>query len=152
MNEPVIVLGLGNPLMSDEGIGVRIVHELSQKADDYPDVKFHDAGTGGMSILHAIAHREKAIIVDCALMGTESGTIKRFEPHQVESVKKLTHHSLHEADILRILELAKQLDQCPRDVIIFGIEPVTIKPGQIISPNLAAKLDFYIKTIEKELS
>ncbi|MHC5060775.1 MAG: hydrogenase maturation protease [Planctomycetota bacterium] len=147
----IVVLGLGNPLRSDEGIGVAIVGWFSARADQYPSVDFIDAGTGGMSVLHLLANRSKAVLIDCAYMGTEAGTIKRFEPHEVESVKKLAHQSLHEADIMKIIDLSEQLGQGPQSVVIFGIEPETIELGQNLSKTLEAKMDEYIDAVTKEL-
>src|SRR4030042_2897768 len=71
MRKPVVVLGLGNPLMGDEGIGVYLVERLMESADEYPSVDFIDAGTGGLSILHHIEDRRKAIIIDCAFMAEQ---------------------------------------------------------------------------------
>lgn len=151
MEKDTAVLGLGNPLMSDEGVGSLIIEQFLADRERYPSVDFIDVGTGGMSILHYISGRHKAIIVDCAYMGAEPGTIKRFRPDEVESVKKLAQQSLHEADVLKIIEIAKQLDLAPQQIIIFGIEPECVKPGQELSETLAAKIDDYIAALSQEL-
>jgi hydrogenase maturation protease len=152
VKKKVAVLGLGNPLMADEGIGCRIVEQFLTQADKYPAVDFIDAGTGGMTILHLIAGRHKVILIDCAYMGTKPGTIKRFTPDDVQNVKKLAHQSLHEADILKILTMAKQLGQYPDEVIIFGIEPETIEHRQNLSETISHKLGEYISVISSELN
>lgn len=152
MKKDIVVLGLGNSLMSDEGIGPAIVEWFYEHAEDYPLIDFIDAGTGGMSILHLFANRRKAIFIDCAYMGTKAGTIRKFEPTDVNSVKKLTHQSLHEADILKIISLSKKLDQQPQSIVIFGIEPESVKPGQALSETLAAKMDDYIAAVSQELT
>ena len=151
MKKHTIVLGLGNPLMTDEGVGVCLVNSFTQQQQKYPDVEFMDAGTGGMNILHLIANRKKVIILDCAYMKTPPGTIKRFTPDQVESEKKLFHQSLHEADILNIIKLAKTLDQCPREIIFFGIEPAAILPGQSLTTTLHNNIEKYIAAIAQNL-
>ncbi len=66
--------------MSDEGIGGFIIERLLKQADKYPDVEFLDAGTGGMSLLHLIEGRRKAVLIDLAYMGTPPGTIIKFPP------------------------------------------------------------------------
>jgi hydrogenase maturation protease len=146
-----VVLGLGNPLMADEGIGVYLVQRLSRVAEQHPDVEFIDAGTGGMSVLHWIEGRRKAILVDCAFMGAAPGTIRRFTPEEVRSAKTLAHQSLHEGDLLRILALAEQLGQRPEEVVIFGIEPETVELGQGLSDTLVEKVEQYLLEIEAEL-
>lgn len=152
MRKDTAVLGLGNPLMADEGIGCLIVQQLLTQADKYPNVDFIDVGTGGISILHLIANRHKVILVDCAYMGEKQGTMKKFRPEDVKSIKKLAHQSLHEADIIKILALAKHLKQYPEQVIIFGIEPEKIEPGQNLSKTLKEKLDDYVAEISEELN
>lgn len=152
MKKDVVVVGLGNILMTDEGVGSAIVASFSAYSQKYPLVEFIDAGTGGMKLLHTIAGRKKVIIVDCALMGTGPGTIKRFTPEQVQSVKKLSHYSLHEADVLKIIEMSRKLGQCPEKIVIFGIEPQRVEFGRELSRTLSERLTEYITTIEKELS
>jgi hydrogenase maturation protease len=155
MNRPtkkdIVVIGLGNLLMSDEGIGVHLIRKLSEYQDKFPDVEFTDAGTGGMNVLHLIANRKKAVIIDCAKMGKKPGTIRQFEPTDVKTVKKMTHFSLHEADILRIIAISRQLGECPEQIVIFGIEPQSLEMGQNLSKTLTGKLDIYISEICKSL-
>lgn len=145
------MLGLGNPLMADEGIGVYLVARLVESADRYPAVDFIDAGTGGLSILYQIEDRRKAIVIDCAFMDEPPGTIRRFTPDQVQSVKVLAHQSLHEADLMQILGLARQLGQGPGEIVIFGIQPERIEPGLTLSQTLMDRMDEYISTILHEL-
>jgi hydrogenase maturation protease len=148
----VVVIGLGNPLLSDEGIGVHLIRKLSEHQDKFPLVEFIDAGTGGMNVLHLIANRKKAVIIDCVKMGKKPGTIRRFEPADVQTIKKMTHFSLHEADILRIISLSKQLGECPNQIVIFGIEPESLELGQSLSRTLTDKIDLYMDTISKSFS
>jgi len=83
MQKQTIVLGLGNPLMADEGIGVYIINEFLKQKDKFPLVDFIDAGTAGLSVMHMLAGRKKAVFIDCAYMETQPGTIKRFTPDDV---------------------------------------------------------------------
>jgi hydrogenase maturation protease len=84
-------------------------------------------------------------------MGAEPGAIRRFTPNEVRSVKVLAHQSLHEADLLHILALAEQLGQCPKEVVIFGIEPEVVVPRQGISDVLLDRTEHYLSEIEMEL-
>jgi hydrogenase maturation protease len=145
------VLGLGNPLMADEGIGVCLVVRLSRFSAEYPDVEFIDAGTGGLAVLHHIQDRRKAIFIDCAYMGEEPGALRRFTPQEVCSSKTLAHQSLHEADLLRILDMSRQLGQAPDEVVIFGIQPERVEPALDLSPVLKGRIDEYLAVLLKEL-
>jgi hydrogenase maturation protease len=151
MKKPIVVLGLGNPLMADEGIGVDLVSRLSQEAARYPAVDFIDAGTGGMAVLHLIEGRRKAILIDCAYMDEAPGTIRRFTPDEVRSRKVLAHQSLHEADLLRILQLAEQLGQLPEQVVLFGIQPVAVELRQGLSDVLLDTIGHFLAEIRSEL-
>jgi hydrogenase maturation protease len=148
----VVVIGLGNVLLSDEGIGVHLVRQLSKQQAKFPTVDFIDAGSAGINLLHLIANRKKAIIIDCAKMGAKPGTIRRFTVDDVQSVKQLSNYSLHEADIPQVINLSKRLGECPDEVVFFGIEPQTLKPGQSLSKTLSCKIDVYIAEIRKELA
>lgn len=151
MKKAAIVIGLGNTLMSDEGVGVRVVQRLSDFASDFPMVDFVDAGTGGVSILHLIRGKDKAVFIDCARMGEKAGGIRKFMPKELKSTKVLVHQSLHEGDLIKIIDMAKQLGQCPAEIIIFGIEPQVVKPGRELSRTLADRLDEYVTMVRKEL-
>jgi hydrogenase maturation protease len=151
LETPIVALGLGNPLMADEGIGVCLLERLRRLADRHPNVEFIDAGTGGMSVLHWIEGRRKAVLIDCAFMGDEPGTIRRFTPDEVRSDKALAHQSLHEADLLHILALAERLGQGPEKVVIFGIEPEVVGPRQGISDVLLDRTEEYLAEIVAEL-
>ena len=145
------MLGLGNPLMADEGIGVYLVERLTESAAAYPAVDFVDAGTGGVSILYHIEGRRKAIMIDCALMDEPPGAIRRFTPEEVQSTKVLAHQSLHEADLMRIIAMARQLGQAPDQIVIFGIQPERVEPGLGLSRTLTERIDEYISMILHEL-
>jgi len=151
LQKSTVVLGLGNPLMGDEGIGVYLVEQLSHFAGEYPSVDFLDAGTGGLSVLHYIEGRRKVVIIDCAFMDEAPGAIRRFTPDEVRTRKVLAHQSLHEADLMRIIEIARQLGQAPQEIVIFGIQPQRIELIQELSPTLMDKTDEYIALIRQEL-
>jgi hydrogenase maturation protease len=147
----IVVLGLGNPLMADEGVGVAVIERLRQQAEQYTDVEFIDAGTGGMAVLHWIEGRRKAVFVDCAFMDEPPGAVRRFTPDQVRSTKTLARESLHEADLLRILDLAVQLGQAPQQVVIFGIQPQVVTARLGLSKMIADRMEHYVEVIRSEL-
>ena len=145
------VLGLGNPIMTDEGIGPVLIQRFFCMKDIYPGVLFKDIGTGGFSILYELEGIDRVIFIDCALMNLEQGSIKRFTPDDVTTVKRLSHFSLHEGDLLSMLDKARHLNMCPKEIIIYGIEPQKVDYGLELSPCLANRLDEYIEIIRAEL-
>jgi len=148
----IVVIGLGNVLLSDEGIGVHIARRLARPKRKFPLVDFIEAGSAGLTLLHLIANRKKAVIIDCARMEAEPGTIRRFTPDEVRSVKQLSNFSMHEQDILQVINLSKQLGECPREIVFFGIQPESLEPGQKPTKTLAGRMETYIAEISKELA
>jgi len=138
--------------MSDEGIGVRLIEELEAKHELPPEVELMELGTGGLTILHAIRDRKKALFVDSALMGETPGSMRRFRPEEVVSQKLQPRMSLHEGDLLQTLALAQRLGECPEEVIIFGIEPESVESGQGLSACLESRLGEYVACLMAELS
>ncbi len=148
---PTVVIGIGNLLVTDEGIGVHVVQALEARAKEFPDVEFLDLGAGGVALLHVLADRPKAVIIDCAFMDEAPGTIRRFTPEGATSVKQLSGFSLHEGDLLHVLEMARKLGRVLGEVAIFGIQPADVSPGWGLSPTLQARLDEYVQRVVKEL-
>jgi len=137
--------------MGDEGVGNAIIEDFEKKKSRFQGVDFLDLGTSGPNLIHAIAGRKKAILVDCSLQGSAPGTIRRFKPEEVREKTGLPHLSLHQGDVLGLIELSKQLGECPEEIIIFGIEPEKVGVGEGLSETLKSKLSYYVKIIEKDL-
>ncbi len=148
---PTVIIGLGNLLLTDEGVGVRLVRALAARAAQFPSIEFRELGTAGMAVLHVLAGRRKAILLDCARMQAPPGTIRRFTPDQVAARKARPGFSPHAGDLLEILALARRLDEGPETVVIFGIQPASLAPGEELSPILAARFDDYLELIAGEL-
>ena len=149
--KPIVIICLGNPLIRDEGIGIRLASELLAHLAENPDVEVMDLGTGGLSVIHAIAGRRKIVFVDCAVMGQTPGTMLRFTPEQVRSKKVRMRYSLHEGDLLNTLELSRRLGECPDDIVIFGIEPKEIADGEGLTSELKNNIRQYVQTILEEI-
>ena len=147
-----VVLGIGNPLMSDDGVGIKVVEALIECASDFPDIDFYDAGTGGLAMLHYLDGRKKTIIIDCASMGTDPGTIKRFTLDDVETKKTLSYRSNHEIDIIKLFEFAGKSNIYDGDIVFFAIEPANTGEGTELSEPVKNSLNSCIELIKKELS
>ncbi len=143
------VIGLGNPFVRDEGIGVRIVADLTSYYE-CSDIDVYDLGTASFRILHILENRKKIVIVDCALMGELPGTLRRFTFDQARSVKNLRHHSLHEGDLFEVMALAGTPQHEPPEIIIFGVEPADMELGEGLTPVLEARLTEYVAAVAAE--
>ena len=146
-----VVVGLGNPLMTDEGIGSYVVRELSVRPKLADNIDFVELGASFMSVIHAIARRRKAVLIDCAYMNEPAGTIRRFTADEVVNLKVMAPFSLHQGDLLDTLELSRKLGEYPDDVIIFGIQPQRVTLGDRLSPALRKRFVDYVEMIRAEL-
>ena len=148
---PIVIVGMGNELLGDEGIGVTVARTLSSLAGRPRDVQVVEAGGSPLGLVHAIARRRKAVIVDCARMNEPPGTIRRFSPREVVSRKSLSGLSAHEGDVLDTLATSRMLGECPEEVVLFGIEPASMEPGAALSPVLRERLAEYVAAVGSEL-
>ena len=148
---PILVAGVGNPLMGDEGVGPAVVEAFRSAWDGPRVVETVDAGTGGMALLYSMEGREAAILVDCARMGEPPGTIRRFTPEQARSARQLPGISLHEGDLLDLIRLGHRLGMLPPRLVILGIEPSWIGPGGRLSPIVRSALPACVKSLTGEV-
>lgn len=118
----VKIIGCGNPLAADDGVGVRIIEEL-KKINLPHKVQIIEAGNDPFQLLEFIKGKEKVILVDAVKGGGVPGSIYRILPEDIKhsSNKSL---SLHEVNISDVLELGKSIypEEMPDDLVIIGIE------------------------------
>lgn len=146
----IVVLGVGNLLLGDEGVGVHLVHRLKATNPQYSNVEFIDAGTS-MNVPAIIDKVDKLIILDAVNGGKKPGTIYHFNVDQIDYRwnTPLSFHQFGVLDSLRILEL---LDKKPKDIVVIGIEPKLIDWGTELTPEIEAKLPQILKLVEEEIS
>jgi hydrogenase maturation protease len=144
----IVVIGVGNLLLKDEGIGIHILKVL-QEMDLPPDIKLIDGGTSPDLIAYTRAG-DKMIIIDAAKAGGQAGAIYRFKPEDLAK-RKGTLTSAHEMGVVENLKLMAMTGNEPREIIIIGIEPKDINWGTELSPEIQAKLPGIIKVILGEM-
>jgi len=144
----IVIIGVGNLLLKDEGIGIHAVKAL-QEIELPPDVKLIDGGTSPDLIAYTRAG-DKIIIIDAARAGGEPGSVYRFKPEDLAEGKG-TLTSAHEMGVVENLNLMALSGNKPREIVIIGIEPGEIDFGTELSPELEKKLPNIIKIILKEI-
>jgi hydrogenase maturation protease len=144
------IVVLGNPFMGDEGVGPALLDLLRKETNLPPGLDLIDTGGNILKALHALSGRRKVLFIDCALMGLSPGDSLRFLPSEVESQKQMPRLSLHEGDLLQMLETAKLLGETADQVVILGIEPERVEPGEGLSATLSSRLGFYLQQILSE--
>ncbi len=151
MKKPgIMVLGIGNLLCRDDGIGVRTVMEMRGQGK-YSGVRLIDGGTSPDLISLLDGDVDRLIIVDALRAGGRSGDIYRFDLRE-ENIADGTTTSLHGMGILDSLKLIRQLgQQQPPQVTLIGIEPADTSHGLDLSPIIEAKLPDVIRAVRSEI-
>jgi hydrogenase maturation protease len=135
---PVVVIGIGNVLLKDEGVGVHFVEEFSKR--ELPaDVEVVDGGTSGADLINFIADKEKVIVVDAIHSNVRPGTVLRFSGEDLLA-ENYSPISLHQFGLVDTLLMAKHLKCSPKQVIVYGIKPLDITPGLEMTPVVASVL------------
>jgi hydrogenase maturation protease len=146
----VLVIGLGNPLLGDEGIGVRLVEELKRLR--LPDgVAVVEGGTAGLGLIGLMEGYQQVIIVDAADMGQPPGQVVRFTPPEVQFKTAKAPLSLHQIGLGEVLAMAKALEVAPDELVIIGIQPVRVEAGAKLSPEVEGAIPHIIRIILDEL-
>lgn len=145
-----IILGVGNQILGDDGVGVHVVNELKQHIQD-PDITIDEAITGGMNLLDLILGYEKAIIIDAMKTETgENGGVKRIPLSDFS-----TMHSCnpHDVSLIEAIEMAKKLGETkiPKEIIVIGImvKQIPCEFGEKLSKNIVAAVP---KAVEMTLN
>lgn len=146
------VIGIGNPLRKDDGIGIILIEKLIEQKEKLPkNIEVIDGGTGGMNLLHLLANFDSVLIVDAVNFGGQPAETRVFTLDEIESKKISVKMSTHESDFLKIIELSKQLKECPKQIIVFGIQPKDTSHGQGFSPDLQKKLNSILHNVIREI-
>ena len=148
----IVVLGVGNILLTDEGIGVRTAEYL-MKNYDYPDnVAILDGGTMGMELLGHIVDIDLLVILDAVASNKPAGTVVKMEGNEIPKffASKLSPHQVGIADVLAAADLVAK---SPKKILLFGVVPENLELNTELSPIVAEKMpilvDYVIETLQQ---
>lgn len=146
----ILVLGIGNVLLTDEGVGVRVVKELERRYRFSSEVELLDGGTAGIELLRHISGRDHLILIDAMKCGKPPGTVVRVEGEDVPAVfrNRISPHQLGLSDLLAAAILT---DELPKNIVLFGVEPADLNPGLDLSDTVEASLHKLLHAICEEL-
>lgn len=150
MHSPkIMVMGVGNILLSDEGLGVRFLDEL-QKTALPENVELLEGGTAGLELVHLVQEVDYLIIVDAINAKAEPGALFRFQPGDLQVIPEQFEVSFHQIGIIEVLAMAKVLGKAPQ-TLIFGVQPKSLEWGMDISPEIEALFPRLVKFVLKEV-
>lgn len=143
-----VIVGLGNILLKDDGVGVHAIQAL-RKEPLPPTVELVDGGTSTLNLLSYFVECPKIIIIDALQAGLAPGTIYRLSPDDIPSYRS-EHLSIHDVQILDVVKMAALLGGQP-DVLILGIEPLEIALGLELTPVIQEKIPSLVQSVMSEL-
>ena len=146
----ILVLGIGNVLLTDEGIGIRAINELERKYIFPENVELLDGGTAGIELLRHIRNRDYLIIIDCMTWNQKPGTVMRVEGDDVPTAFR-SRISPHQLGLSDLLAAAMLTDELPKNLVLFGVEPESIDIGLDLTVTVEASLDKLTGAVIEEL-
>ena len=146
----ILVLGIGNVLLTDEGIGVRALNELERRYTFPENVELLDGGTAGIELLRHIRNRDYLIIIDAMKFNQEPGTVTRVEGNDVPAAFR-TRISPHQLGLSDLLAAAMLTDELPPNLVLFGVEPENLDIGLNLTDTVEASVEKLTGAIIDEL-
>ena len=146
----ILILGIGNVLLTDEGVGVRALKELERRYIYPENVELLDGGTAGIELLRHIRNRDYLIIIDAMKWNQKPGTVARVEGDDVPAAFR-TRISPHQLGLSDLLAAAMLTDELPKNLVLFGVEPESLDIGLDLTDTVEASLEKLTGAIIDEL-
>jgi hydrogenase maturation protease len=146
------IIGLGNPLRRDDGVGLILLDRLQfLKKEFRKKITVIDGGTGGMNLLHLLSRFDTVLIIDAVDFKGKPGDTHLFTLEQIRSQKTPILLSTHESDFINVLALSKQLNELPESLTLFGVQPYDVSYGTGLSKQIVSLLDDMSTKLKKEI-
>jgi len=147
----ITVLGVGNILYQDDGIGIRVIEKLEAEYQFPDDVIIVDGGVLGINLLGIISNAGKLIVVDTVLNHGQPGDLHRLSHDQIPD-RILAKNSLHQVDLIEALTLCKALGHVPSTTIV-GIEPKEMDHLEVkLTPEIEGKMEKLTRAVLDEIT
>ncbi|PLY10970.1 MAG: HyaD/HybD family hydrogenase maturation endopeptidase [Desulfuromonas sp.] len=146
----ILVLGLGNIIMTDDGVGGRAVETLRARFTFPRGVRIEDGGTLGLDLLPMFEGVDRLLIIDALEMDAAPGTLLRLEGDEVPRAlaSKVSVHQMGIQDLLAVAELQGHL---PQELVVWGVQPQTVEMGVELSLEVAATFEELLDGVLGEL-
>jgi hydrogenase maturation protease len=144
----VVVIGLGNVLLQDDGIGVRVIEQL--RTQNFPknlDVQFIDAGLTPDLTVFIDKAVTKLVIIDAAETGGAPGEVRTINPFDI----RIDVGSIHGIDLKQNIELMRLSDVLPESIVIVGVEPGDMSPGMDLTEKIKMSLPAILESVRKTI-
>ncbi|HWA55963.1 MAG TPA: HyaD/HybD family hydrogenase maturation endopeptidase [Gemmatimonadales bacterium] len=146
-----LVVGLGNPLMADDGVGLAILEALRDGYDLPSSVTLSDGGTWGMMLLPSIEDAEELLLLDAVRAGSPAGTLTQLGRDQLPLY--FSHKiSPHQIDLKEVLAVADLRGNLPARLTVIGVEPEAVLMRHSLSPGVAARVGDAVQAAVRQLA
>ncbi|UCF00260.1 MAG: HyaD/HybD family hydrogenase maturation endopeptidase [Planctomycetota bacterium] len=152
----ILVLGLGNILLKDEGVGVHVVGQL-QKRNLSAKIEVIDGGTAGLDILLSQEGLDKLVVIDALRAGKKPGTIYRTQFSGKDRLTEVFSReedfkiSLHQIGLLDALAAAGKMNCAPKEIVIIGVEPAEVDYGLELTDEVKKRIPEIVNVVLKEI-
>lgn len=133
-----LVLGVGNTILTDEGVGPWVVDRLQELNPEVQGVTWMDGGTLSFSIAASVEDAEYLIVVDATNLKADPGTVQVFVDAEMDRMLSQHGRSVHEVGLMDLMNMARFADRVPRRRALVGIQPEVVDWGTEPSPRVAA--------------
>ena len=147
-----LVLGLGNILLGDEGVGVRVIERLLERHDFPEGVRAMDGGTLGLDLLPYLEDASRLLVVDAVQARKPPGTLVRLEGEDVPVFLDVSKVSAHQEGLQDLLAVATLKGYLPEEVVFWGAQIEALGVGLELSPAVAAQVDALVEKVLAELA
>ncbi len=145
----VVVLGLGNLIRSDDGVGVHAVRVLMQDPRVPEGVEVIEGGTTGLNLLPAIEDATHVLALDAVNTGAAAGTLRRFDLSQLGPLPGSP--SVHQLGFADLMEALRWMDKASKQMVLLGVQPEETGWGDALSPSVSAALPQLVQAALDEL-
>ena len=141
MGVKILVLGIGNTLLADEGVGIIAMRELEARFGAREDMEFIDGGTLSFTLAAPISECSALLVIDAAELGVTSGTVRSFEGGEMDRFLGANRKSsVHEVGLLDLMSISRLTGHWPEWRAFIGIQPALVNWGEALTPAVAAAL------------
>ncbi len=144
--KPTLILGLGNPLQGDDGVGCRVIEALERQTLP-EEFEILDGGTPGVGLVNLLEGRQQVIIIDAAEMGEPPGTVRQFSPEALTLTGSVERFSLHRSGVADALALAHTLGMKLPRIVFYGVQPLRVGWGEELSAAVQAAVPRVVTAI-----
>jgi len=146
----ITLIGLGNILLKDEGVGVHVANAIRERYSFSPEVEIIDGGTLGLDLLHYFEGKDKVLLVDAVDFRKEPGYIGTMDDDAIPSTL-FAKLSVHHIGLSDVLFAAKLLDYTPSKIRLIGIQPQSLEVGLDMTDCIASKIEELMRLVIETL-